>query len=66
MMSNATEVMRPEQAAAFLNLSKSTLAKMRMRGDGPPFAKLGSKIVVYRVADLRSWLDDQRRQNTAH
>ncbi|MEC5383648.1 helix-turn-helix domain-containing protein [Aurantimonas sp. C2-6-R+9] len=47
-------------------MSKSTLAKMRMRGDGPPFAKLGGKIVVYRLADLREWLEDRCRHRTAH
>ncbi|MEC5293227.1 MULTISPECIES: helix-turn-helix transcriptional regulator [unclassified Aurantimonas] len=66
MMSNALEVVRPGEAAAVLNLSKSTLAKMRMRGDGPPFAKLGGKIVVYRLADLREWLEDRCRHRTAH
>ena len=60
-MSNAVKVMRPEQAAAFLNLSKSTLAKMRMRGEGPPFAKLGGKIVVYRLTDLDAWINERSR-----
>ena len=59
-MSKAIEVLRPDEAARFLNMSKSTLAKMRMQGIGPAFAKLGSKIVVYRVADLDAWIDRGR------
>ncbi|MEF2549539.1 helix-turn-helix domain-containing protein [Aurantimonas sp. C2-5-R2] len=64
-MSNALEVVRPGEAAAVLNLSKSTLAKMRMRGDGPPFAKLGGKIVVYRLADLDAWINERSRVSSS-
>ena len=43
---------RPRAAAAFLNLSSSTLAKLRLRGDGPAFSKLG-RAVVYDRDDLK-------------
>ncbi|HDZ73351.1 MAG TPA: DNA-binding protein [Aurantimonas coralicida] len=65
MMSNAIEVVRPREAAAVLNLSTSTLAKMRVRGDGPPFAKLGGKIVVYRLADLDAWINERSRVSSS-
>jgi len=42
-------------AAQHLGLSKSTLEKKRVYGDGPPFLKLG-KAVRYRVQDLDAWL----------
>ncbi|KKN73670.1 hypothetical protein LCGC14_0398710 [marine sediment metagenome] len=64
-MSNAIEVVRPREAAAVLNLSTSTLAKMRVRGDGPPFAKLGGKIVVYRLADLDAWINERSRVSSS-
>jgi Helix-turn-helix domain len=37
-------MLTPEEAANFLRLSESWLAKARMRGDGPPYAKYGRAI----------------------
>jgi len=34
----------PKEAADFLRVSVSWLAKARMRGDGPPYAKFGRAI----------------------
>lgn len=34
----------PDQAAQYLNLSTSTLAKMRCKGTGPEFCRLGGAI----------------------
>jgi len=39
-----------------LNLSKSTLEKLRVFGGGPPFLKLG-RLVRYRVEDLDAWMN---------
>lgn len=35
-MSNA-KYLRPKAASEYLGLAVSTLAKMRLRGDGPPY-----------------------------
>ncbi len=52
-------------AAERTTLSPSTLAKKRLSGDGPPFVKLGAK-VVYPVDELDAWLDSQpRRRSTS-
>jgi hypothetical protein len=51
-------------AAAFLGLAPSTLAKLRSVGGGPPFIKLGRK-VVYRTSDLAHWLYARRVTNTS-
>jgi excisionase family DNA binding protein len=54
------------QAAAFLGLSASTLNKMRITGHGNlPFIKLGARRVVYDPADLKQWIDAQRRRSTS-
>ena len=37
-------LLTPREAADFLRVSTSWLAKARMRGDGPPYAKLGRSI----------------------
>jgi hypothetical protein len=39
----------------------TTLAKMRVRGDGPPFSKAG---VVYDIGDLDDWLQATRPNST--
>ena len=61
---DASNFLRPWAAAAFIGLSASTLAKMRLRGDGPPFSKLG-RAVVYGREDLRLWAQARRRLSTS-
>lgn len=46
----------PRDVAHMLRSSTSTLAKMRMRGDGPPFVRIGGR-VLYRVDDVAAYLD---------
>ncbi len=57
--------LRAPAAALYLGLSKSTLAKMRLRGDGPVFCKNGPRVVAYRISDLDEWLARNRRNSTA-
>lgn len=57
--------LRPPAAADYLGLSASTLAKMRVRGDGPPYSKAGSRIVVYDINDLDQWLDARKVRSTS-
>lgn len=56
-------MLKSAQAAERLQLSESTLAKMRMTGTGPVFLKLGRK-VMYQPADLDAWLASKRRTGT--
>ncbi len=48
-------LLTPKDAAAFLKLSLAWLAKARMRGDGPPYIKLGKSVRYSKVA-LLDWL----------
>ena len=57
--------LRVPAAAEYLGLSASTLAKMRLRGDGPPYSKAGPRVVVYDVVDIDSWLASRRRRSTS-
>lgn len=50
-----TDLMSPDEAAAYTRLSVKTLAKMRCHGTSMPFLKLGKK-VMYRRSDLDRWL----------
>jgi predicted DNA-binding transcriptional regulator AlpA len=54
---------RTQQAAEYLGLSASNLEKMRMRGDGPTYAKLG-RVVIYALGDLDTWVKAHKRTST--
>ena len=59
-----SELLTPEQAARFINMSESFLAKARMNGDGPRHLKLG-RAVRYRESDLVAWLKMSAKTSTA-
>lgn len=53
-----------EDAAQWLGLSCSYLNKLRVFGGGPPFHKIGRR-VLYRRDDLEQWLNGRRFENTS-
>ena len=57
-------LLTPKQAAAFLNLSPSILAKWRVTGDGPRYCKLSAS-VRYAPDDLREFVSLSMRQSTS-
>ena len=63
MTERNTDMMNAAMAAVFTGLAVATLAKLRCLGGGPPYLKLGRK-VVYRRADLADWLGARRVANT--
>ena len=52
------------QAAFYIGLSRRTLEKMRLTGDGPRFRKHG-RYVRYHINDLDAWSEDERRSSTS-
>lgn len=52
------------EAAKYLRLSPKTLETKRSRGGGPPYIKLGRR-VVYRRTDLDKWLESRVRHSTS-
>ena len=53
-----SENMNPADTAAYIGVSVSLLAKMRMDSDprsGPPFARIG-RVIIYRRSDVDEWL----------
>lgn len=52
-------------AAEVLGISPRTLEDWRWRGGGPPFFKLGRRMVRYRPEDLMAFALKSRFQNTA-
>jgi hypothetical protein len=58
------ELFRVKDAAIYLGISESTLAKMRVHGTGPEFAKIG-RTVVYPLAALRDFVSRHTRSSTS-
>jgi hypothetical protein len=54
----------PAETADFLGISPRTLEAWRLRGGGPLFCKLGSR-VRYRRSDLVAWSTNCQRQSTS-
>jgi len=63
-MSGRKERMCSKEAAAYLGLHPSTLAKLRMSGDGPEFQKVGRK-VLYSPSALETWLQSRTYRSTS-
>ena len=53
-----TELLTPEQVAEMLQVHPGTLENWRVRGEGPPFVKLGN-LVRYTYEDVELWLARQ-------
>jgi predicted DNA-binding transcriptional regulator AlpA len=58
------KVITARTAARFVGLSESTLAKLRLNGNGPTYCKLGRR-VVYRPEDLDAWLQSRTTTDTS-
>ena len=56
MTTNNNILLRPPKAADYLGLATSTLAKQRLRGDGPKFVRLSARAIGYLQSDLDEWL----------
>jgi hypothetical protein len=63
-LNSAERLLTPKDAANFLRLSPSWLAKARMRGDGPPYVKVGRRSIRYRGDALVQLLKSRARQST--
>jgi predicted DNA-binding transcriptional regulator AlpA len=66
MSFNARKRMRAAEAAGYLSVSRSTLAKWRMNAKGPPYHRFGPRIVYYYQDEIDAWLEEcDRREKSA-
>jgi predicted DNA-binding transcriptional regulator AlpA len=63
-MSEIPKVVPASVAALLVGLSQSTLAKLRLNGNGPVYCKLGRR-VIYRREDLEAWLESRIARDTS-
>jgi len=57
--------LRTPEAAEYLGIAESTLEKWWVAGIGPEFERAGSRIVVYPIASLESFLAARRARSTS-
>ena len=62
--SPTSRLLDTNDAAAYCLSAASTFEKLRLRGGGPIYLKLGRR-VAYDVADLDAWLESKRRHSTS-
>jgi hypothetical protein len=58
-----TDLLSEKELAGYLMRSVAWLQRARWDGSGPPFLKVGRK-VLYNFGDIQGWLDTQRRTQT--
>jgi predicted DNA-binding transcriptional regulator AlpA len=63
--SSGRPFLRTPAAAQYLNIGKSTLEKWRCTGEGPRYAALGSRVIIYNPDELDRYAEERLRQSTA-
>ncbi|OHT18886.1 helix-turn-helix transcriptional regulator [Edaphosphingomonas haloaromaticamans] len=58
------DILNTIEAAEYVRLSKPTLDRLRVSGEGPVYAQLG-RAVRYRKADLDDWLASRLTRSTS-
>jgi predicted DNA-binding transcriptional regulator AlpA len=58
-------LLTPKEAAHFLRVSLSWLAKARMRGDGPPYIRVSPRSIRYTEAAVIQWMKLRQRLSTS-
>lgn len=53
---NVNELLPQREIARRFNVSERTLEGMRLRREGPPFVRIGARVVRYDPAAVEAWL----------
>jgi predicted DNA-binding transcriptional regulator AlpA len=59
MTTDFTPLLTRPQIAKYLGLSAGHLAHAAIRGEGPPFIRVGPRAIRYDIAAVRNWLHEQ-------
>jgi predicted DNA-binding transcriptional regulator AlpA len=63
MSNTENTILTDKDLCRYLKKSESWARQSRMKGDGPPFYKIG-RSVRYRLSDVEAWLAERVRTNT--
>jgi hypothetical protein len=55
-----SEYLTVREAAAFLKCTPAGLARYRYERRGPPFVRVGKRVVRYRLDELVSWMESHK------
>lgn len=61
MPSVSDTYLTPKEAAEIYGLSVATLSAWRANKQGPPFLRIGPRLVRYRRSDFDRWVEEQNR-----
>jgi len=61
---NDSRCLRASRVAEILSISVHTLRAWRTQGKGPPWHKIGQRVVAYPESDLWAWLIAHQRHET--
>ena len=64
-LSDMESLLVPDEAAAHLRVTTGYLAKLRVEGGGPRYVKLAPRVILYRLSDLRSYVESHLRTSTS-
>lgn len=56
MTAPAIRLLTPRQTAAFMRISQATLLRWRSQGYGPPFLRLGDRLIRYDLRGVEAWV----------
>jgi predicted DNA-binding transcriptional regulator AlpA len=57
-MAGDRQRLKAVEAATYLRVSRSTLSKWRMKGEGPPSHRCGPRLVYYFRDEIDRWLEE--------
>ena len=57
IISDPRERLWASEAATYMDLSRSTLAKWRASGEGPPYHRCGRRLIYYFKSEIDAWLE---------
>lgn len=64
-MTAAETYLPPKQAAEKIGVSPATLQRWRSEGGGPPYCKVGRRLVAYPESGFQKWLTERMASSTA-
>lgn len=60
VLQNAERFVDEHEAAQILSISENTLRRWRWRCTGPPYVRIGSRAIRYKIADLLAFAEGGR------
>lgn len=58
-MEATSPLLTSQELAKYLGLTEATIRNWQWAGQGPPFVRLGNKVIRYRREDVEKWLTEK-------